>query len=127
MRKVVKPEIIALAIFQVTNILFVYKYATRFLENSFIWVFFYFVLVNLFLMLLYKDLDFVKPGKAHNIIFLAATATIAIGMVLLIQQFDPSQIRVGRFSALHDWIVRLLDGGRPRPARRAASAWRLGG
>jgi hypothetical protein len=112
-RKAVKPEIIALVIFQVTNILFVYKYAARFFENSFIWVFFYFVLVNLFLMLLYKDLDFVKPGKAHNIIFLVTTVTIAIGMVLLMQQFDPSRIRVGRFPALHDWIVRLLDGEYP--------------
>jgi len=113
LRKVTKPELITLVIFQVTNILFVHKYSTRFLENSLVWVLFYFVLVNLFLMLLYKDLDFVKPGKVHNIMFLFTAVMIAIGMVLLMQQFDPSRIRVGRFSALHDWIVHLLDGEYP--------------
>jgi len=113
MRKIAKSEIVILVIFQVINILFVYKYSTRFLQNSSIWVLFYLIFLNLFLILLYQDFGFVTSGKVNNAIFLLTAILIALGTVLLMRQFDPSRIRVGRFPALHDWITRLLDGDYP--------------
>lgn len=44
---------------------------------------------------------------------MAVTVAGAVILTLLMLRFDPGQIRVGRFPALHDWISRLLAGQFP--------------
>jgi hypothetical protein len=111
--KIVGAEIATLVIFQVTNILFVYKYSTRVFQNSSIPMLLYLVSINLFLVLLYQDFNFTMPGRVHNMVFFLTAVAIAVGLVFLMKQFDPTRIRVGRFPALHDWIARLLNGEYP--------------
>jgi hypothetical protein len=91
--------------------LFVYKYATRFFGNPLLWIAGYLIIVNALIYLFYSNLRLREPNG--TIIFVLSGTLAAIILTVVMLQFNPEQIRVGRFPALQDWITRLLNGTFP--------------
>ena len=108
-----RTALIALAIYGFINILFIYKYASRFLTQSWIWILIYSFMMILLILVLYEDLEFNMPYRLQHIIFMSSVIAIAVLLIAAMLRFDPQHIRVGRFPALYDWIARLLSGDFP--------------
>ena len=108
-----------LALYLLINGLFVYKYSTRFLPHPWLWTLCYPCGVCALFFILVRDSDLKLKRHANNALFIFSVILIALILVFVMQHFNPAQIRVTRFPALHDWISRLLNGQYPytSPAR----------
>jgi hypothetical protein len=107
------PDICALAIYELINILFVYKYTSRI--TSYFWAtpLLYLVIVNLFIILLLKHHEFGFSLKMQNLIYFSLIAIFAILLTTLMFHFDPPKIKVGRYPALYDWLTRIFNSEFP--------------
>lgn len=103
----------ALIIYVVINTLFVWKYSTEYAGFSWMPVL-YFVVIIFFLRLISRryNLEGLRR-ESWGIIYTVAVLLIAAGLTFLMLRFDPQNINVGRYPALHDWISRLLAGKFP--------------
>ncbi len=112
-------DIAVMVIYGWSNLLFVYKYAIRFTANPWLWILGYSIFLVVLLVLLWTDIVFKMGTGKRNAVFAVSVVSIALFLYFIMSQFDPAQIRVGRFPALYDWLSRLLRGQFPylSPAR----------
>lgn len=107
------PELFAVVIYIFCNSLFVYKYISRITFYPSIALALYISCISLFIALLCGIIDFkISPGS-WNVLYLVITIVSVICLTIMMLQFDPSTIRVGRYPAVQDWLSRLLRGEFP--------------
>ena len=106
-------ELFAVVIYIFCNSLFVYKYISRITIYPSIALALYIACISLFIALLYGIIDFNVSSRSWNILYLVITIVSAVCLTILMLQFDPSNIRVGRYPAVQDWLSRLLHGEFP--------------
>ncbi len=106
-------EFAALITYLFINVLFVYKYTTRFLNYPLLWCIAYLFAVGGLLILFHLDFDLKLSRRMNNLLFIACVVSIGLILSLIMLRFDPVNIRVGRFPALNAWINRLLGGEYP--------------
>ncbi len=106
-------DICALVIYGLINVLFVYKYSSRIISQSWAASLAYIVIVSLLIVLLFKKGGWGIPEKTQNSIYFFLMAFFAVLLTFLMIQFDPQQIRVGRYPAMYDWITKLLSSEFP--------------
>jgi hypothetical protein len=120
-RKMSKPptsglsitQLVLLIIYISTNALFVVKYAPEYSLNPSVAVPGY-LIFSLFLALAASGshADHLSD-RTRRILYFGLTVAGAVGLTILMLRFDPANIAVGRYPALHDWIEKLLDGEFP--------------
>lgn len=106
-------DVCASAIYGLINALFVYKYTARITSQPWAMSLLYLILIGLFIIFLYHITEFKFSSKAQNLIYLFMIVCVAILLTILMFQFDPGKIRVGRYPALYDWITELLNSEFP--------------
>lgn len=106
-------DLFALAIYGLTNALFVYKYSSRIISHSGALSVLYLVMLSMVILLLYRRVEFRFSLKVQNMIYLSLVACLAVSLTVLMFHFDPEKIRVGRYPAIYDWISRLLNSEFP--------------
>lgn len=107
------PELFVVVIYIFCNSLFVYKYISRITIYPSIALALYIACISLFIALLYGIIDFNVSSRSWNILYLIITIVSAVCLTIVMLQFDPSTIRVGRYPAIQDWLSRLLRGEFP--------------
>lgn len=115
----------ALLVYELINTLFVYKYTSRITLHPWVTSLVYFIIVNLFIILLLKNYNFRLSLKMQNMIYSSVIAVSAILLTFLMFHFDPQRIRVGRYPAMHDWITRLFNCEFPYASRVKPSGFPL--
>jgi hypothetical protein len=106
-------DICYVAVYELINVLFVYKYASRITSYPWGASLLYLVILSLFILFLFQIKEFRISSKAQNIIYFSMIAFCAIGLAFLMLHFNPQKIRVGRYLALEDWITRFFHGEFP--------------
>jgi len=106
-------ELFVIVIYIFCNSLFVYKYISRITIYPSIVLTLYIVCICLFIALIYGIIDFNVSAKSWNILYLIITIISAVCLAIVMLQFDPSTIKVGRYPAIQDWLSRLLQGEFP--------------
>jgi hypothetical protein len=99
----------AFTIYLLINGLIVYKYAARVTENSALAAFVYMVTAGGLIWLLWRR----RNGRISDSAYFSTAAVLAVLLTILMKQFDPAMLHVGRYAALHEWITRLLNGQFP--------------
>lgn len=99
-------------IYAFINFLFVYKYVGRFLNYPFFAAIGIVLILTLIIYILSRtySLFLFFEDRKYYAIFVSLTAVV---LWLLMREFDPAEIQVGRYPALHDWIQRMLNGEFP--------------
>jgi hypothetical protein len=117
--KISLTDISSLIIYALINTLFVYKYTARITSLPWAASLIYLVLLGLFALLLYRMTELRITPATENLIYFSLILLFAVALTLVMFQFDPEKIRVGRYPALHDWITKLINGKFPyaSPAR----------
>ena len=100
-------------IYVISNILFIYKYSARSSFNPFIASIIYLIFATLLFIVLWRKNEFNITPLVQNWLYFGFIIIGAIGLIILMRHFDPNQIHIGRYPALHDWISRLLAGQFP--------------
>lgn len=112
-----------LIIYLFINTLFVFKYAPDFSLNSIISLTAYLLAALILIIAVFRDYEFSTEKRRQGIIYLILAAIATIFLAVLMFQFNPDNIEVGRYPALHDWITRLLDGQFPYSSSRNPSGF----
>ena len=105
--------IISIAIYIFINVLFVYKYSIRFLSHPWLWIVGYPLAICALVFIFTRDFELKTSQEVSNALFISTVVLIAVILTLGMRHFNPAQIRVTRYPALHDWITRLLNGQYP--------------
>jgi len=94
------------------NFLFIYKYVARIINYPFFVAIGIILILTLIIYLMSKDYSWflILDGRKYYTIFVSFTAIV---LWFLMSEFDPAEIQVGRYPALHDWIQRILNGELP--------------
>jgi hypothetical protein len=111
--KIPIADICALAIYELINVVFVYKYTSRITSQPWATSLLYLILISLFISLLLKKKEFRLSLKMQNVIYFSMIAFLAILFTFLMLHFDPQKIRVGRYPAMHDWLTRFFNSEFP--------------
>lgn len=106
-------DLYLLAIYVLTNALFVYKYVSRITTQPGATSLLYLILSGSIILLLYKKKECKNDSKTQTFIYFSAIALLATLIALLMFHFDPEKVRVGRYVANYDWISRFLDSQFP--------------
>lgn len=106
-------DICNVAVYELINVLFVYKYASRITSYPWEASLLYLVILSLFILFLFQIKDFRISLKTQNTIYFSMIVLGGILLTFLMLQFDPQKIRVGRYLALEDWITRFFNGEFP--------------
>jgi hypothetical protein len=111
--RILGTDLPALIIYVFINTLFVWKYSTDY--AGFSWMpLLYLVAIIFFLRLISRHYNLEGLRReSWRTIYAVAVLLIAVGLTFLMLRFDPQNINVGRYPALHDWISRLLAGQFP--------------
>jgi hypothetical protein len=107
--KISVADIFSLTIYAFINALFVYKYTARITSLPGATSLLYLVLLGLFVLLLYRMVELRLTPATENFIYYGLILLFAVALTLVMSQFDPEKIRVGRYPAIHDWIARFLN------------------
>ena len=111
--RILGSNLSALIIYVLINTLFVWKYSTEYAGFSWMPVL-YLVAIVFFLRLISRHYNLESLRReSWGTIYAVAVLLIAIGLTFLMLRFDPQNINVGRYPALHDWITRFLAGKFP--------------
>ncbi len=102
-------DVCALTIYELINVLFVYKYVSPISSQPVVVSLCYIIAATLFILLLFRHMQSIPSSKAINIVYFSMLTCLALLLTFLMFQFDPQQIRVGRYPAMHDWITRLFS------------------
>jgi len=92
------------------NCLFTYKYAFDYSLNP--------VFISIFYIIFFAVIYLIASGKIRIInydstrvdFYWYMVVAAAVALFVLMLQFDPARIAVGRYPALYDWIDRLFHG-----------------
>ncbi len=95
------------------NVLFVWKYASDRIQYPLILSLIYIVIISIVLYLTLKDYRTNLSASVQNRIYLSVVAFSACALTIIMFQFDPEKIAVGRYPAMYEWITRLLSGEFP--------------
>ncbi|MFQ6032265.1 MAG: hypothetical protein ACE5K2_05020 [Candidatus Zixiibacteriota bacterium] len=106
-------DIFSFTIYTLINALFVYKYSSRIISQFWAASLVYIVIVSLLIVLLFRKGGLRSSVKTQNSIYFFLIAFFAIVLTFSMIQFDPQQIRVGRYPAMYDWITKLLSSEFP--------------
>jgi hypothetical protein len=111
--KISVTDIFSLTIYAFINALFVYKYTARITSLPWATSLLYLVLLGLFVLLLYRMIELRLTPATENLIYYGLILIFAVVLTLVMFQFDPAIIRVGRYPAIHEWITRFLNSEFP--------------
>ena len=106
-------DICSFVIYGLINALFVYKYTSRITPQAWAASLLYIIIVSFLIVLLFKKYEFRASLKTQNLIYFSMVIFLSALLTLLMFQFDPQEIRVGRYPALYDWITRLINSEYP--------------
>lgn len=108
-----RGRLLPFSIYILVNTLFVWKYSSEYADYPWMPVVYLLVIIA-FLRLSFKDHRSGRlPTQKTDRIYFTVVTLSAFILALLMFQFDPDSIAVGRYPALHDWISRLLAGKFP--------------
>jgi hypothetical protein len=91
------------------NALFIWKYVSHYLSHQFMAPLLYIVAAIIFIPVILNKNCFKFTILTHRKIYFSVALTAAIFLTILMLQFKPGEIEVGRYPALHDWITKLLN------------------
>jgi hypothetical protein len=111
--KIPITDICSFAIYELINVVFVYKYTSRITSQPWATSLLYLIIVNLLILLSFKNYEFRLFSKTESVIYFSMIALLAILLTFLMFHFDPQKIRVGRYPAMHDWITRFFNSEFP--------------
>lgn len=95
------------------NVLFVWKYAHDRIQYPLILSLIYIVIIAIVLFLVLRDYRTDLSANIQNRIYFSIVAFFACALTIIMFQFDPGKIAVGRYPAMYEWITRLLSGEFP--------------
>lgn len=96
------------------NILFVWKYASPYFSNQIIAPIIYLIVsIVLVLLLLSRKSGFKISSRNFRFLYGSITILSALFLTVLMLQFEPGNIGVGRYPAQVDWITKLFNGEFP--------------
>ncbi len=108
------PILLLIFIYILINTLFIWKYALPYFSNQIIVPVIYFIIsIVLILILLSRKIDFKLSANNYRTLYVSVTMILALLLTILMLQFKPTSIEVGRYPALYDWISKLLSGEFP--------------
>ena len=107
-----KHFILFIFIYLFINFLFIYKYIARISNDPFLTAIGITLILTLIFYTLSRDYSWFLflENRKYYAIFVSFSALV---LWLLMRQFNPEEIQVGRYPALHDWIQRMLNGDFP--------------
>lgn len=109
-------------IYGLVNALFIYKYLGQLIEPAQLIALLYFFFILCFAAIMLKLKKKFEALVHLNLwIYPAVIVVVSLCLTLLMEQFDPHNINVGRYPALHEWISRLIQGEFPYGSRTAPS------
>ena len=89
------------------NVLFVWKYASDRIQYPLILSLIYIVIISIVLYLTLKDYRTNLSASVQNRIYLSVVAFSACALTIIMFQFDPEKIAVGRYPAMYEWIGEI--------------------
>ncbi len=111
--KVSTGNILLAVIYIFTNALFVWKYAADYLQYPLILSLIYIVIIFIVIYLVSRDYKINLSKSVQNRIYFSVVFLSACILTIIMLQFDPAKIAVGRYPAMYEWISRLLRGEFP--------------
>ncbi len=99
----------ALFIYLFINSLMVWKYSAKISFNGGLAVIVYITVISCIIYLAFAGSKFKIPpaySKPGYFLFIAVISTI---LFVIMKEFDPNDIDVGRFHAINDWLTRTLN------------------
>jgi len=105
---------ILLFIYVFVNTLFVWKYGSPYFSNQIIAPVLYVIASAIILwVILSPGINIVLSPAGYRILYITFTFVATILLVILMFQYDPGKIGVGRYPAMYDWITKLFNGEFP--------------
>jgi len=101
------------AIYTFINTLFVWKYAPEYVSGHWLVPAGYAPLLFLAILAVCRAPAGMAPTANTRRAYITIVALLTVALFLLMRQFDPSQIEVGRYPAYEVWITRLFHGEFP--------------
>ena len=111
-----------ITVYNLVNLLFVYKYSLMLTRHNLLICLLYFVIINIFFARLWTGTAGGHSVQRSGRTDLLITAMLVTALFILMKQFDPSSIQVDRYTAIHQWLDRLLAGQYPYSAESRPSA-----
>ncbi len=103
-----------LFIYTFINVLFVWKYGLQYFPSQLIAPILYVVLSIMILwIVLSPKINIELSPDRQRLLYIGFTFIATIILTVLMFQFDPNNIAVGRYPAMYDWITRLFHGEFP--------------
>jgi hypothetical protein len=107
------PGLILLCIYILINALFVFKYSPDYSLDPAVTIPAYLIFCGCLISAVYGFYTLNLDHKTQRLLYFGLATAGAAGLAILMFQFDPERIAVGRYPALHDWIERLIHGEFP--------------
>jgi hypothetical protein len=96
------------------NALFVWKYGSQYFPSQSIAPVLYVVIsVVILWVVLSPKIDIELSPDRYRLLYITCTLVATIFLIILMFQFDPKNIAVGRYPAIYDWITKLIHGEFP--------------
>lgn len=111
--KISTGNLVRACIYIFMNILFVWKYASDYLPYPVISSLIYLVIIITALYFILRDFEINLSANVQNRIYFSLVFFSACVLTVIMLQFDPEKIAVGRYPAMYEWISRLLSGEFP--------------
>ncbi len=111
--KISTANLIRACIYIFMNILFVWKYASDYLPYPVISALIYLGIIITVLYFSLRDNEINLSANVQNRIYFSLVFFSACVLTVIMLQFDPAKIAVGRYPAMYEWITRLLSGEFP--------------
>jgi len=112
-RRIPVNNILLACIYIFINTLFVWKYASDYLPYPIVLSLIYFMIMFIVLYFALKDYEINLSASVQSRIYFSVVALSACVLTIIMFQFDPEKIAVGRYPAMYEWITRLLSGEFP--------------
>ena len=111
--KISTGNILLAVIYIFTNALFAWKYAAEYLQYPLILSLIYIVIIFIVIYLVLRDYKINLSKSVQTKIYFSVVFLSACVLTIIMLQFDPAKIAVGRYPAMYEWISRLLGGEFP--------------
>ncbi len=95
------------------NILFVWKYASDYMPYPGISSLIYLVIIITVLYFALRDYEIIFSANVLNKIYFSVVIISTCVLTVIMLQFDPAKIAVGRYPAMYEWITRLINSEFP--------------
>ena len=111
--KISTGNILLAVIYIFINALFVWKYAADYLQYPLMLSLIYIVIIFMVIYLMSRDYKVNLSKSVQTRIYFSVVFLAACVLTIIMLQFDPEKIAVGRYPAMYEWISRLLSGEFP--------------